>query len=155
MLFNIEPSILGIFILVLFLWVTLVSVWLYLSDRHYRKLVGKTNETDLKKILEKILDRQTEDLEYIKRVEEKVREIERQGLRHVQRVGVVRFNPFGDTGGEHSFSVALLDGERNGAVITGLHSREGTRTYVKPIEKGKSRWELSKEEKEALERAWP
>lgn len=71
----------------------------------------------------------------------------------IQKVGVVRFNPFQDTGGDQSFSFALLDQENNGLVVSSLYSREGVRIFSKPIEKGLSRHNLSKEEEEAIKKA--
>lgn len=71
----------------------------------------------------------------------------------IQKVGVVRFNPFNDTGGDQSFSFALLDQRNNGLVISSLYTREGVRVFSKPIEKGLSKYGLSKEEKEAIKKA--
>jgi hypothetical protein len=55
---------------------------------------------------------------------------------HVQHLTLKRFNPFGDTGGDQSFILAILDGNKDGVVITSLHSRENTRFYVKSVEGG-------------------
>ncbi len=55
---------------------------------------------------------------------------------HIQQVVLKRFNPFGDTGGDQSFILAILDGNKDGVVITSLHSRENTRFYVKSVEGG-------------------
>ena len=67
------------------------------------------------------------------------------------RVGLVRFNPFeGDTGGNQSFSLALLDGRGDGFVVSSLHARAGTRVYAKAISGGSSEAALSTEEGEAL-----
>lgn len=71
----------------------------------------------------------------------------------IQKFAIVRFNPFSDIGSDQSFSIALLDGKNNGFVITSLYSREGNRIFAKPIEKGNSIYPLSKEEKEAIEKA--
>lgn len=71
----------------------------------------------------------------------------------VQKVGVVRFNPFEDTGGDQSFAMALLDANDNGAVISSLYSREGTRIFAKAIVRGSSKHHLSDEEREAIRRA--
>lgn len=70
-----------------------------------------------------------------------------------QKISVVRFNPFGDTGGDQSFALAVLDAHDSGYVLTSMHGREGTRVYVKPIDIGKSKYTLSKEEQQALEQA--
>ncbi|HUG47736.1 MAG TPA: DUF4446 family protein [Candidatus Limnocylindria bacterium] len=73
--------------------------------------------------------------------------------RSVQRVGVVRYNPFQDTGGNQSFALAMLDNEANGVVLSSLHSRQVTRLYLKQIVAGRSETALSEEEAEALRRA--
>jgi hypothetical protein len=76
------------------------------------------------------------------------------GARHmVQRVGIVRFNPFEDTGGDQSFVVALLDAESNGVVLTSLHARAGTRVYLRTVIGGRCDVTLSAEEVEALRQA--
>lgn len=71
----------------------------------------------------------------------------------VQRVGVVRFNPFPDTGGNQSFVVALLDARGDGVVLSSLHSRGGTRVYLKQVASGTAETALSVEELEAIRRA--
>ncbi len=70
-----------------------------------------------------------------------------------QKISVVRFNPFGDTGGDQSFVLAVLDAHNSGYVLTSIHGREGTRVYVKPIDYGKSKYKLSKEEQQAIAQA--
>jgi hypothetical protein len=70
-----------------------------------------------------------------------------------QKISIVRFNPFGDTGGDQSFTLAVLDAENSGYVLTSIHGREGTRVYVKPVDFGKSKYTLSVEEQQALAQA--
>lgn len=70
------------------------------------------------------------------------------------RVGLVRFNPFeGDTGGNQSFALALLDGRGDGFVVSSLHARAVTRMYAKAIAGGASEAALSDEEADAVRRA--
>jgi hypothetical protein len=76
--------------------------------------------------------------------------VESAGRRAIQRVGMVRFNPFEDTGGNQSFALALTDSKGNGVVISSLHSRTGTRVYAKAIADGRSDGALSDEEQQAL-----
>lgn len=71
----------------------------------------------------------------------------------VQKVGMVRFNPFKETGGDQSFSVAFLDENDNGVVITSLYGREGNRIFAKPLKRGLSKYSLSEEEKKAINKA--
>jgi len=69
---------------------------------------------------------------------------------NIQKVGIVRFNPFKEVGGNQSFSIALLDGKDDGVVITSLYLKDGNRVFAKPIKGGKSEFNLSKEEIEAI-----
>jgi hypothetical protein len=71
----------------------------------------------------------------------------------VQRTGLVRYNPFEDTGGNQSFAVALLDADGDGVVVSSLHARQNTRVYAKAIAGGRSEAALSDEEAEALRKA--
>jgi len=70
-----------------------------------------------------------------------------------QKISIVRFNPFADTGGDQSFSLAVLDAHDSGYILTSIHGRQGTRVYVKPIDYGKSKHQLSEEEQQALTQA--
>lgn len=71
----------------------------------------------------------------------------------LQKISMVRFNPFGDVGGDQSFSLAMLDGHDSGLILTSIHGRGGTRVYAKPIDLGRSKYSLSAEEKKALQQA--
>lgn len=75
-------------------------------------------------------------------------------LRHsIQGAGMVRFRAYQDTGGDQSFSLALVDGRGDGVIISALYSREGTRVYGKPLTSWTSTYNLSDEEKQALQQA--
>lgn len=79
--------------------------------------------------------------------------IDRTLLHTVQGVGVVRYSAFEDTGGDQSFSLALVDGEGDGIVLSALYARDATRVYAKPIERWHSPRSLTAEEEQALTRA--
>lgn len=72
---------------------------------------------------------------------------------NIQKVGLVRYNPFEEMGGNLCFALALLDGEDNGVVVNGIHSRTGSFTYAKPIQMGVSIYMLSDEEMKAVQMA--
>jgi hypothetical protein len=129
---------------------TVFSLWFF---SFFKKLTKTTGENDIVKILNKILKVQDENSESVKSLEKEIKRIDWEGKRHVQKVGIIRFNPFKEIGGDHSFSLAILDGDLSGVIITCLHTRERTRVYMKAIKKGKSELELSGEEKKALEKA--
>jgi hypothetical protein len=82
------------------------------------------------------------------------RQVESEFPGVIRHVGLVRFSPFHDTGGDQSFALALLDGRGDGVVVTALHSRTDSRLYAKPVESRASSYTLTPEEREAIERAF-
>ena len=142
----------NIVLLIFGVWLTALTLVLLLFLNFFRKLTKNTTETDLKKVLEKILSTQSINSEEIANLVSRVSEIEAYDQFHVQKIGLVKFNPFKEIGGKHSFSLAILDGKDTGVIVTGLHTRVSTRIYAKAIKKGKSETELSEEEKKALVR---
>lgn len=82
-----------------------------------------------------------------------IEEMQRQANFCVQKVGVVRYNAIERVGADLSFAIAFLDYRNNGVVINGIYSRDGSYTYAKPIEDGKSTYTLSDEEIQAIEKA--
>lgn len=110
------------------------------------KFLVKRKGSDIEKILNdyvKGVKNYFDDVEELKKFSAKLFGIAQKSI---QKVGILRFNPFGDVGGDQSFSIALLDSKNNGILITSLFSREGTRVYSKKIKEGKSKYFLSKEE---------
>ena len=83
----------------------------------------------------------------------RMRVVEADARRAVQRIGIVRYNPFEDTGGNQSFVLALIDAEGNGVLLTSLHARAGTRVYLRTVVGGHCDVALSAEETEALRQA--
>jgi uncharacterized protein DUF4446 len=79
--------------------------------------------------------------------------LERDIRQSLGRVGIVRYNPFEETGGNQSFALAIVDGGGDGFVISSLHARSGTRVYGKAVKAGASDMALSDEEAEALRQA--
>lgn len=79
--------------------------------------------------------------------------LEKAVTRSVQCVGLIRYNPFQDTGGDQSFAIALLDKQGDGLVMSSLHTRAATRFYAKPVKGGASHLSLSDEEMQALQQA--
>lgn len=79
--------------------------------------------------------------------------LHKKSLKAISKIGLVRFNPFGDTGGDQSFCLVLLDSDDNGLAISSIHARSGTRFYAKQISEGKPLHPLSEEEQAAFKKA--
>ena len=123
---------------------------------HYNRLAGATGKTGLGDILDVLLKNQETVKQHISEIEKGVRFVDDAGKFHIQRIGLVRFNPFSDTGGSQSFTLAILDSKENGIIMTSLYARTGNRWYVKEIRNGKGKdFELSKEEMTAIKKASP
>ncbi len=69
----------------------------------------------------------------------------------IQKIGLVRYNAFRDVGSDLSFALALLDRQNNGIVLNGIYGSESSNIYAKPIKNGESSYQLSIEEKSAIE----
>jgi hypothetical protein len=91
------------------------------------------------------------DIQELYNISNKINSLAGRGL---HKIGLVRFNPFRDIGGDQSFAIALLNGKNNGLTLSSLYSREGTRIYAKSIVSGESeKYPLTEEEKQAIEEA--
>lgn len=138
-----------------------VIVWLgaltYLFWRlfiHYNNLTKGTSSRSLQTVLDDILKDTQTAKKNIDKLQDQYATIEKQGQFHIQKIGLLRFNPFKDTGGDQSFILSLLDGKETGVVISGLYSRAGTRWFAKKVINGKGvEYELSDEEKKAIKEA--
>jgi hypothetical protein len=145
--------VLAVAVLVLVLWVA----WLQRSDallrRRLRRLIGDGEGVGLDELLDRQFRRLDTVAERVEALNRLHHELERLGQRSIQKVGVVRFNPFADTGGDQSFAVALLDAEGNGVVLSSLHGRADTRIFAKSVQAGRSKHALSDEEQDAIRKA--
>lgn len=119
--------------------------------RKYRQLLigsdGKNLEQTMLsngRLLEQILLK-------LELVDDRLKNVEGITAKSIQHVGLVRFNAFKDMGGELSYALALLDQKGDGVVISSIFSRDDARTYAKPIKAGKSSYQLSVEEEEAIQ----
>lgn len=110
--------------------------WLRSVTKHYNSLTKGIDQKTLMNALQGIQSAiaQHERVQGVTKNE--LQKIKSDGQLHIQHVTLKRFNPFGDTGGDQSFILALLDGNKDGVVITSLHSRENTRFYVKSVKGG-------------------
>lgn len=136
------------------IWMAVLTVLVVRMIRHYNRLTMGVSKTGLRDILEAIIGNEKEVKRRIGDLEEAIAASNEEGKLHLQRLGIVRFNPFSDTGGSQSFSLALLDAKDNGIVITSLYARTGNRWYVKQVRAGKGiELALSKEEENAIKNA--
>ena len=120
------------------------------SNEFMRKLGnGRDIKEDINKYMDRIIDLErglSETNSYCKQLNRKV-----EGC--VQKVGIVRYSAYKNSGNDLSFAVALLDDKNNGIVFNGVYSREMSSTYAKPVINGKSSYTMTPEENQAILRA--
>lgn len=86
-------------------------------------------------------------------IEKDVVIINKKLRKSVRGLETIRFNPFPDQGSNQSFAIGMLNEDGDGVVMSSLYSRERMSVFAKPIKNGKSEYELTEEEKEALNKA--
>ena len=139
--------------LIVFFWLSTITIFLILAIRRYQKLTKGVKSGSLDKIIQKLLADQEKSQKEIASGRGEIALIKDRAKNYFQKMALVRYNPFNQTGGNQSFSLALLDEENNGIVISSFHSREGTRLYAKTVSFGKTDEAFSKEEKAAIKEA--
>ena len=122
-------------------------------SRRLESLTRGGDESSLEDVLGSHLDRVRQVVRDVEGLSARTTSVERDLTGAFSRVGLVRFNPFEDTGGNQSFALAMLDGNGDGFVVSSLHARAGTRLYAKSVSRGASDSALSAEEAEALRQA--
>lgn len=133
------------------IWLGIVTFYLRRIMEHYQTLTRGVNKKNLEFVLENLTKEAHQSKKNISNLISRCDTIEKNETYHIQKIGLLRFNPFKDTGGDQSFILTLSDANNTGVVITGLYSRSGLRWYAKSIIEGKGvEHELSEEEKKAL-----
>lgn len=141
-------------IIVLLFIIMVISLWVKLNKlrKRYEQMLNGAETANVEQILIDLQQRLNKQEVMRGEIEQKIKQI-RQDMRHMKsHIGFYRYNAFAEQGSDLSFSVAILDDQKDGVVLTGIHSREQTYMYAKPIEQGQSQYTLSPEEKEAINR---
>ncbi|SET71972.1 Protein of unknown function [Natronincola peptidivorans] len=123
-----------------------------LKDK-YKRLVKGTSGKNIENVLMEHIAKVEEVQEDFKELYSKLDILENRISFSIQKVGIVRYNAFQDVGSDLSYSIALLDNNDTGIILTGIHGRAETISYAKPVKEGQSNYNLSVEEIQALERA--
>lgn len=147
---------LGWVIITIILVLLVITMMAKLSslNKKYKKFLeklgnGNNIEEDLETYMyrvEKVEKQNAEIANYVKTLDEDL-------TRCIQKVGIVRYNAFKDTGSDLSFTLALLDEHNDGVVLNGIYSREMSNIYAKPVKNGESSYTMSEEEKMAVQKA--
>lgn len=141
-----------IIIAILIVFTIINFILLLRNNRKYIKFMEKIgNGNNLDEMLREYLN----DVKDIKKDNSEIKayytKLDSDIASCIQKIGLVRYNAFKDVGSDLSFAIALLDRNDNGVVLNGLYGSDSSNIYAKPIKNGKSNYQLSEEEKYALE----
>ena len=157
---TLDPSTLSLAVIVLAIAVLGLAAWLVVLQRsesrlrrRLRRILSDNGSTGLDEVLAGQATRIEQLATRVDALTALQRELETATGRSLQKVGVIRFNPFQDSGGDQSFAIAMLDQRGSGVVVSSLHGRAETRIFAKQVTNGRSTHSLSDEEQQAIREA--
>jgi|SRR3989344_5379782 len=153
-MYSVWSALAGLAVMAVLIWLGVLT-YLILKEKDFLdEIFPKNGERDIRKKFEELIKEVKGSEVQTRQIEKKLGLLEHDGMNHIQRVKLIRFNPYDDTGGDQSFCIALLNNDSTGVVVTSLHGRSGTRIFAKPVEKGKAtKYHLSKEEEQTVREA--
>jgi hypothetical protein len=138
---------------VLLIWNIVLSVKVSRLRNMLKRWTGDTSVQSFDQVMSAIQANQGRIQELQNEMQASVGKLNDKMVRVKGNVGVYRYNAFSETGSDLSFSVAMIDEQQNGVVLSGIRNREDSHIYAKPLAEGKSNYTLTPEEKEAIIRA--
>ena len=157
---TLDPSTLSLTVIVLAVAIVALAAWLVVLQRsesrlrsRLRRILSDNGSTGLDEVLAGQATRIEQLASRVDALTALQRELEAATGRSLQKVGVIRFNPFQDSGGDQSFAIAMLDQRGSGVVVSSLHGRAETRIFAKQVTNGRSTHSLSDEEQQAIREA--
>jgi len=124
--------------------------WIFKTENRLKRFFSGKKGRDLENAIEE-LEGKIKELTLAKEKGEKeIANLKEKLKKSIRGLETLRFNPFADQGGNQSFAVGMVNEEGDGVVFSSLYARERMSVFAKPIKGGKSDYELSKEEKEAV-----
>jgi hypothetical protein len=129
------------------------AIWVAITEKRLKKFFLGKKAKDLEDTIVELEN----DIAKLKNAKENIEKdisiINAKLKKSIRGLETVRFNPFPDQGSNQSFAIGMLNEEGDGLVISSLYSRERMSVFAKPVKKGISIYELTAEEKGALEKA--
>ncbi len=136
------------------IWLAILSFFVFKLRNHYYNLISRSRKQKLDEILDSLLDQDKKNYDEVELLKKEVNNQIRMARLHLQKVGLIRFNPFDRAGGEQSFVIAFLDSQDSGIILNFIYTRDGLRVYTKKVKDGKGEeYDLSEEEKRAVEKS--
>ncbi|WNR44579.1 DUF4446 family protein [Paenibacillus roseipurpureus] len=138
------------FMFVLLVYVIIISIRLSSLRKRYMRMINGASVDNMEQLLLQVQEGLNEQKAESAKASASIHSMRQMMMKMTSKVGIRRYNAFNDGGSDLSFTIAMLNEEQDGVVVTGIHSREQMYVYAKPVEKGQSSYTLSPEEREAI-----
>ena len=152
---NVQYVLLGMTVMILLSLIVFLSINIKLAkmNKRYQTMMKGMDGVNVEQMLLAHIDEVKQAVKKVDHLSNECEKLDVISKKCIQKFGVVRFNAFENMGSDLSFSIALLDHQNNGVVISSIYSRSESHTYAKPIVSGASSYFLTEEEKQALNQA--
>jgi len=133
--------------------IAILALWLVALYRRVGRFMKGSAGASFEGMLNRIVSEEEAIKDFTRTLAERTSVLEEKARQYAGNIGVVRFNAFGDTGGNQSFVTAFLNEKGTGVLISGISGRDRMSVYAKPVEQFSSTYDLSPEEKDAIQKA--
>ena len=141
------------FLVFTFIAILVGAIWVIVTEKRLKRFFLGKKAKDLEDTIES-LEKDIAELKSARsEIQKNITEINAKLKKSIRGLETIRFNPFPDQGSNQSFAIGMLNEEGDGVVLSSLYSRDRMSIFAKPIKNSKSEYELSVEEREALEKA--
>ncbi len=133
--------------------IILGTLWIIKTEKRLKRFFLGKKAKDLEDTIEILEDNIIKLNRAKEQTEEEIKVINQKLRKSLRGLETIRFNPFPDQGSNQSFAIGILNEDKDGVILSSLYSRERMSVFAKPIKGGKSEYELTEEEKDALKKA--
>ncbi|HEV7701921.1 MAG TPA: DUF4446 family protein [Candidatus Paceibacterota bacterium] len=133
--------------------IVLGAIWIFSTEKRLKRFFAGTKAKDLESTIVSLQNDIVELKKAKENAENEIGTIQTKLRKSIRGLETVRFNPFPDQGSNQSFAIGMLNEDGDGVVFSSLYSRDRMSVFAKPVKNNKSEYELTVEEKEALQKA--
>ncbi|GKU77141.1 DUF4446 family protein [Paenibacillus sp. L3-i20] len=151
--FNVVAIIMAVLVIVLLIRMSVIGRRLKKLRKQYVDVMGDTGVTNIEEVVISLKNDLESQRLQTEQLQQQMATMQATLPKMKSKIGIHRYNAFSDGGSELSFSLAIVNDEKDGAVFSGLHNRESTYVYAKPVVKGDSPYPLTPEERKSIEEA--
>jgi len=142
-----------IFLVITLFAILIGAIWIIKTEKRLKRFFLGKKAKDLEDTIVSLEEEIIKLKKAKENAETEIKEINSKLKKSIRGLETIRFNPFPDQGSNQSFAIGMLNEEGDGVVLSSLYSRDRMSVFAKPIKNGKSDYELTEEENNAIKKA--